>query len=114
PYVPLSGGVIKALKVNWNGTPLDPTSLSGLDLRFPNWEGTKGTPRYWAPVSLTLLVIYPADTGIHASLVDAYSPAPILINGGDFLNLGSEEIHTLLSYALHVLAQSQGIEAIQR
>ena len=110
PYVPMTGGVFKALRVKYNSVALNMSSLDALDARFPNWRSTSGTPSLWAPVSLTTVVIYPNDAvGGNAISVDAYSPAPILVNPGDFINLGSEEFSTLLGYALHVLSQSAGI-----
>jgi hypothetical protein len=113
PYVALSGGVVKAIRVKRNGVTLDPGSIDGFDMGLPNWEGRPGVPRYWAPVSLTLIALAPPDAiGGAQILVDAISPAPILINPGDYLNLGSEEISTLLGYALHVLSQSQGLAAL--
>jgi hypothetical protein len=113
PYVPLTGGVFKALRVKYNGTALNLSSLNALDARFPNWRSTSGTPFLWAPVSLTTVVIYPMDAvGGTTITVDAYSPAPILVAAGDFINIGAEELSTLLGYALHVLSQSLGVAAL--
>lgn len=113
-YLGLTGGIRKAIRVQVSGVTLDQTTIADLDFGFPNWEGTIGTPRYWAPVSLTLIAFYPAPLlGALPVLIDAISPAPILVNDGDYLNLGSEELSTLLGYALHVLAQSQGITALK-
>ena len=117
PYMPLSGGVVKAIRVSLAGATLDPGSIDGFDMGLPNWEGVPGTPRYWAPVSLTLIALAPPPAfglaGANAVVVDVIAPAPILVNAGDFLDLGSEELSTLLGYALHVLAQSQGLEALK-
>jgi hypothetical protein len=114
PYVPLTGGVFKALRVKYNSDALNLSSLNALDARFPNWRSTAGTPYLWAPVSLTTVVIYPNDgVGGTAITVDAYSPAPILVAAGDFINIGSEELSTLLGYALHVLSQSLGVAALK-
>lgn len=114
PYVALQGSTVRPLRV-LNGTaPLIPSSLVALDHYFPNWEGVVGTPTYWAPVTLTTIAIYPVPAAQMTLRVDVYAPTPIFPDGsGIYLNLGSEELSTILGYAFHVLSQSQGVAALQ-
>jgi len=106
---------------------LNPTSLAGLDASFPGWEkhttltasGVGTAPRYWAPVGVSQIAVYPADTtiigggnGPRTLAVDGISCANVLVANGDFLDLGDEELTAILGYALHVLSFSKGAEAL--
>lgn len=125
PYqVPVGiGTLLKATRVTIGGQRLFQTSLYGLDHSVRNWEGTTTQtagaptrPTMWAPVGLTAIAIYPADATVLGSaiVIDGVRNAPILVNGGDFLDMGDEEINTLLGYALHVLAFYKGAEALAK
>jgi hypothetical protein len=105
---------------------LNPVSLAGLDAAFPGWEAqttvtarVSSVPRYWAPAGAGRLAIYPKDTSIGAGgngprtlIIDAISCANVLVNGGDFLDLGDDELNVLVGYALHVLSFSKGTTAL--
>lgn len=118
-YLYVGGNVEKATQVKIGTRILNPTSIDQLDQLVPGWEGSSAAAatscRYWAPIGGNLIVVYPADAapGQQAITVDGIIHAPILVNVGDFLDLGDEEINTLLGYALHVLCFAKGIEAIQ-
>lgn len=65
PYVPVPG-LAQVTGVRWNGVPLSPTTVSELDAIAPNWRnevaGTGGrptTPKYWAPIGLTTVALWP-------------------------------------------------------
>jgi len=116
PYVALPGTLVQAARVSWNGIPLEPASLADFDYTLGSWRtattatpGLSASPQYWAPLSLQLLVIYPADaTALNQILVDGVRDTPILVNDADFVDLGQEEFNTLLGYAQHVLAFKVG------
>lgn len=118
PYVALPNAMTQATRVLWNGIPLEKCSLTDLDYGIPNWRNAvsgvsphPSRPSYWAPVALTLLVIYPADNGLDfpASMeVAGVHDTPILTAPGDFVDLGEEELDILLAYAQHVLAFKVG------
>lgn len=123
PYLVVGGTLTKATRVAVNGQYLYQTSLVGLDNSVNNWEGTTtatagapSRPTMWAPVGLTEIAIYPADATVLGSpcVVDGIRSTTILVNGGDFLDLGDEEINTLLGYALHVLSFYKGAEALKQ
>ena len=119
-YVALPGSLVQGARVTWNGLPLEPCTLTDLSWSIRNWRrtttATPGAPLrpiYWARASLTLLAIYPADAyasvaGTHALQVDGIRSTPILINPGDFIDLGQEIFNVLLGYAEHVLAFKVG------
>lgn len=116
PYVATTGSMVQATRVTYNGVPLEKVTKADLDWTIPNWRGTTtatagapSQPVYWAPLSLSLLVLYPADAdGFGALLVDGVRATPLLVNAGDYVNLGQEEHDVLLGYALHVLSFKVG------
>lgn len=116
PWVPLPGAIAQPVRVLYNAIPLEKASQADLDYSIPNWRGattaTPGHPNrpvYWAPVSLTLLVIYPAFADFPSTLeVAGVHQTPLLVNAGDFVDLGEEELDLLLGYAQHVLAFKVG------
>lgn len=118
PYLFVGGVVEKVTQVKIGARILNPASIDQLDQFAPGWEGTTAPAatscRFWAPVGLTMINLYPADAAPaqQAITVDGIVAAPILVNGADFLDLGDEEINTLLGYALHVLSFAKGAAAI--
>jgi len=65
PYVPVPG-LAQVTGVRWNGVPLTPTTIPELDFLAPNWRnevagvsGRPATPKYWAPIGLTTVALWP-------------------------------------------------------
>jgi len=65
PYVPVPG-LVQVTGVRWGGVPLSPTTIAELDATRPNWRneqagtaGQTGDPKYWAPIGLTTVAIWP-------------------------------------------------------
>lgn len=126
----IGGQILKATRVKIIGAdrPMTLTSIAALDRTVSNWAGrntssggdTPTTPQWWAPVGLTEIVIYPKlspDDYLLAPvqvIVSGVVKAPILVNAGDLLDLGLEEVSTLLGYALHVLSFGKGIAAMTK
>lgn len=116
PYVALPGTLVQAARVSWNGVPLEPASLADFDYTLGSWRtattataGLPSSPQYWARISLSLLVIYPADAvALNQIIVDGVRNTPVLVNDPDLVDLGQEEFNTLLGYAQHVLAFKVG------
>ncbi len=115
-YVPIPGALAYKSRVEFNGSPLSVSSLLGLDSGRPSWEGettaTSGvpsSPKIWAPVSVDLIVIWPADhAGSNTLTIDGMAQTPVLVNAGDFVDLGQEEHNQLLGYALHAASFKHG------
>jgi len=124
PMVALPGTLVQGSRVTWNGLPMEPATLSDFAWGIRNWSkittatpGAPPRPIYWARASLTLLAIYPADAfgsvgGTHALQVNGVRQTPILVNPGDFVDLGQEQFDVLLAYAQHVLAFKLGGQAL--
>ena len=118
PYLPLPSQRTPALRLLWNGRPLEKASLADLDYGVPNWRSATtddalhpSRPSYWAPVGLALVALYPAaGPGLFPSRVEVsgLQQTPLLLSAGDFVDLGQEQHDVLLDYALHVLTFSMG------
>lgn len=120
PYVAVPGTLVQATRLTWNGLPLERASLFDFDYAYPRWRntttassGAPARPVYWAPISLSLFAIYPADAyasvnGTHAILVNGIRQTPILVNDADFVDLNQALFDVLLGYAQHVLAFKVG------
>jgi len=111
-FYDVSASVLKTMRVEFNGVPLDLTSLQSLDLGQPGWQGTAaGTPKRWFPVALTQIGIYPTDaTGGNSLRVEGVLATPVLVADADYLNLGQWQVQALLDYVHHLAAFKQGGE----
>lgn len=101
----------------WNNLPLSPSSREDLNNGRPNWRkettisgGAVPTrPMLWAPVSLNLIYIWPADyPGHNALTLDGVMQTPQLETPGQYVDLGEDDLSILLGFALHVLAYKKG------
>jgi len=116
PMVALTGTLTRAARVLWNGIPLEKASLLDFDYGIPNWRsavsgasGHPDRPVYWAPVSLNLLYLYPADAaGLHSLEINGILQTPVLVDALDTLDLNEADLPRLLDYALHVLTFTVG------
>lgn len=98
------------------GQPLNPTSLTELDLAQPQWRAERTTdggaiptrPTDWAPESLTSIVIWPTILVGGTLEVDGVADTPILVDDADWVDLGDEHLVPLADFALHVLAFKEG------
>jgi len=105
------------MRLAFNGYPLSPTSTDDLNNGQPSWRvettasggRVPSRPTLWAPVSLTLLYIWPQDAvGNNALVIDGVSDTPVLVNGGDFVDLSEADVNLLLGYALHAAMLKKG------
>lgn len=114
--VPLPAPMVYRMRLAFNGYPLSPTSLTDLDNGQPNWRaeatnnvGVPSRPTLWAPVSLTLIYIWPQDAiGGNALVVDGVSATPTLVDDADFVDLSEADVTLLLGYALHAASLKKG------
>lgn len=84
------------------GITLTMTSIPELDLAFPGWEDTGGTPVSWAPVGINEIALYPVPGNV-LLVIEGIKDAPRLFSDGDFIDLGDENMTELLRYAHHYL-----------
>lgn len=124
-HVYVGGTLVKGTRLVVSGRTLTLTSINALDKMIANWQGvntasgspTPALPSFWCPVGLTEVQIYPKiDPSLLGltTTVDGVRNTPLLVNPGDFLNMGNEEISSLLGYALHVLCFAKGAAALQK
>lgn len=114
--VSLPASMVYRMRLAFNGYPLSPTSLTDLDNGQPNWRaettsnvGVPDRPTLWAPVSLTLIYIWPQDAiGGNALVVDGVSATPTLVDDADFVDLSEADVTLLLGYALHAASLKKG------
>lgn len=107
PEIALPGVLSYAMRVTTAaGAPLHPTSITELDLGQPQWRRETGTPRLWAPVSLTQIAIWPAYLAAapNALRCDGVMATPVLVNPPDLVDLGEEIVDVVCDMALHIAA----------
>ena len=116
PVVLLPAALVFGMRVRVGGQPVWPTSVTELDLIRTTWRlettasgGSVPTrPTFWAPESLTRIVIWPATAGVSSIEVDGVAATPILLQDADYVDLGEETLDLLADAALHVLAFKEG------
>lgn len=109
PYYSLASFLTFGMRVEFNGSPLIQSTVTNWDKGYPEWEGNPGTPQEWAPVGISLIAIRPADAaGGNALVVDGCASAPVLVNPGDFIDIGAEELNSLLQYCQYLAAFKEG------
>lgn len=101
--------IVSLQRVKYNTTVLYETSLPELDYGVSNWQqAAVSTPSLWAPIGLDKVAIYPpAPAGSFLNL-EGLALAPALNAGGDFIDIGDEDINRILDYAHHVLSFKEG------
>lgn len=106
-YVPKQ--IVSLQRVKYNSTPLYESSIPELDYGVSNWQqASVGTPSLWAPVGLDKVAIYPpAPVGAFLNM-EGLALAPALASGGDFIDIGDEDVNRILDYAHHVLTFKEG------
>jgi len=111
----MPAGLTYALRVEVNEQPLASTSLYDLDYGQPTWESEQCVvnqlPYAWAPGGFNLFAIWPSsNAGGESLIVEGVTPAPVLASLGptDFVNLGKDELETILDYAGHVAQFKEG------
>jgi hypothetical protein len=105
-------GLTYIYRVEINQVPLGSSSLYDLDYGQPTWESDVCTgtdlPQASAFVGLNQFIIWPADSGNTDSLVvEGVQPAPVLTSVG-FVDLGKDELVTILDYAQHIAMFKEG------
>lgn len=104
-------GLSYILRVELNGKGLGSSSLYDLDYGQPTWESETCTattlPQVFAPAGFNLFAIWPASfAGGESLAVEGVIPAPLLTAGP--VNLGQDELETILAYAEHIAQFKEG------
>lgn len=122
PLVPIVGTLVQQTAVKWEGRPMVGVSVAELLLLARNsWQARTSDgglvptrPTFWAPVGLNLIQIYPAHTAVGTLTIDGVRQTPVLTADADTIDIGPEELSTLVGYALHVCAMKAGASFLER
>lgn len=113
----LPSAMTSGMRVTFNGVPLNVASLDQLDNGRPQWEGettadgadVPSVVDSWAPAGLTLIAIWPADAaGGNNLMCDGILITPILTADNQFIDIGEEDVDTLLDYCEHLCQFKEG------
>ncbi len=119
---PLLNSCLMPIRVSFNGSPMEPTSWTDLDSMGRSWQtdttttpGVPTAPLLWAPMGINLLAIWPSDNAGNQGLqLDVLARAPVLTNGGDFINLDSSEVSAFLDGVQNFITIKRGGAALQQ
>ena len=105
------------MRMTFDTQPLSPASREELNNGRHTWRGETTAsggdvptrPMVWAPISLQLFYLWPADAaGGHTLTLDGVSATPVVVEDGDTVDLSEEQLSTLLGYGLHALTFKKG------
>lgn len=109
PYYSLAGYLTSGMRVEWNSTALVQSTITGWDKGYPCWEGQPSVPQEWAPLGISLIGIRPADrVGQNSLVIDGLAVAPQLVAITDFIDIGPEELNSLMDYCQYLGAFKEG------
>lgn len=114
--VTLPAPLVFGMRVRYLNRPLDPTSLTELDLQRPQWRNERVTdggdvptiPMHWAPEDLQRIVIWPTLTVPDVIDVDGVAATPVLVEDADYVDLGAESLDPVMDFVLHLLTFKEG------
>lgn len=112
PYYNIAGYITFGMHVEFNGRPLLPSTVVNWDKGYPYWEGRPSVngPDEWAPIGISMFAIRPTDAATgNTLLIDGVAAAPILADPiKDFIDIGDEELTSLLGYCQYLAAFKEG------
>lgn len=114
----LPGTITSGMRVSWRDFPLaGPTSWHDLDFGRPQWESETTAsggdvptrPSLWSVAGVNMIAIWPADAvGGNSLIADGVAVTPILQNDGDLVDIGQDELNSLLNYLQHIASFKEG------
>lgn len=87
-----------------NGVPLVMDSLHSLDAYRGEWQDTTGTPDTLAAAGLNLVALSPVPNAVFSVTMDVIRNTPVPVLDADFLQIGREQLDSILDYAEHLAA----------
>ena len=109
PYYQLPANLVFGMHLEFNGQPITQGSVAGWDRGSPDWESQPSVPQEWAPVDLLTIAIRPADAvGRNSLAVDGVSAAPVLVGGGDFIDMSEDDYSAYIGYLQYLAAFKEG------
>ena len=108
-------GLTYLLRVEINRKPLASTTLYDLDYGQVTWENdvclAGNLPEMFAPVGFNKFALWPASLeSTNSLIVEGVVPAPVLASLAptDTVDLGQDELETILDYAQHIAQFKEG------
>lgn len=109
PYYSLAGFLTSGMRVEWNSQPLMQATVMNWDKGYPRWEGQPSTPQEWAPIGISLIGLRPPDlVGNNSLVLDGLAVAPQLKLPSDFIDIGAEELNSLMDYCQYLGTFKEG------
>lgn len=94
-----------ALQWEINGVPVLPSSVEDHDVYDIEWHNNSGTPDSILTIGQNLIAVNPlADIGPYSITVDLIRNAIVPTNDADFIQVGRQDLETILGYAEHLAA----------
>jgi len=91
-----------------NGVPKIPSSVTDYDIYESSWHNTTTAPRDILLLGQNLVATNPVANGVYSITADVICNAPIPVLDGDFIQLGRQDLETILGYAEHIAAFKLG------
>lgn len=103
-YVQLTRLLSLVVHSELNGVSTIPDTLFSLDAAVENWQNQTGPPSCLILCGWNLAALYPVpDSSINYSVtLDVIQKAPIPTLNSDFIQLGREQLDSILDYATHL------------
>lgn len=100
---------VMTVQVNDVQVPVD--SLDDFDKFNPSWQNVStptSTPTNAAMAGYNMLALNPSPDGVYGITLDLVQKAPIPANDAAFVQIGREELDTILDYAEHIARFKEG------
>lgn len=91
-----------------NAVPVFVSALQSLDAATPSWQSSSGQPTIAAMAGLHVFALYPVPDAVYGMSADVVRRAPVPVADGDFLQIGREELDSILRYAEHLASFKMG------
>lgn len=105
----LKATALAAFRALYDTTILTPTTLKDLDQGSYGWrDDANGTTEMWAASGRDLVWLFPQPDANGTLNVEEYDGGEQLTAGGDFVQLGDEDVNAVLDYAQSLLAFKEG------
>ncbi len=103
-YVQLAQLLSAVVNSEIEGVPTIPDTIYGLDAGVPDWQNIEGAPNYLGLAGWNLMAVYPVPpTGsTFSATLDVVRKAPIPDLDADYVQIGQEQLDSLVEYAVHL------------
>jgi hypothetical protein len=113
-FYDLTSTLTWAARVTFRDRPLSLDSFVSLDYGRANWQsetggsgsaGVPALPTLWAPIGIRTIALWPAPPNNgELFTVDGVAETPVLVNPGDFVDLGQDEFNLFFGEVLYLMS----------